>query len=279
MVAGLSYNDAVLVTSLLYLSLDMQYEWHEFVSCKWPVHRWLLGSYVFILAFRLIHVLGAMHATMESGDFLMNLRHKETLPQFLMSLTWAFVLPLFAFWTAIGSFWLYDSKKSSATCLPMGLPLYFIITWQALSYAWILIHTVLGGVAWRLENRLRHREDSLRAIEDPDTLGRWGQVSQLPAYTALANTSFEGLTPQQIKQLPETTAKELMFIEDSERECSICLTALRADDPARQLAACGHVFHRSCIDLWLLRRADCPLCKSSVVSSMAAEEEVERWHV
>lgn len=31
---------------------------------------------------------------------------------------------------------------------------------------------------------------------------------------------------------------------------------------ARQLDGCGHTFHRSCIDLWLFRRADCPLCKT-----------------
>lgn len=283
MAGTLSYNDAVLVASLLYLSVDVQYEWDEFASCKWPIHRWLWGSYAFILAFRCIHILGSMHAAAGSGEFLLNLRHKESLPHFLMSLTWTFVLPVFALWTGIGTFWLYESKRSSDKCLPMGTLLCFIVMWQVLSYAWILIHTVLGGFAWALEHRLRRREDSLRSMEDPDTLDRWGQVSQLSGYTALTNSSFDGLTPEQIKKLPETTARDILLGEDCECECPICLTSLGPDEPARQLPGCKHVFHRSCIDLWLLRRADCPLCKSSVVVGKAGpaalEEEPLSWHV
>jgi hypothetical protein len=283
MASSLSYNDVVLVISLLYLSIDLQNEWHEFATCKWPVHRWLLGSYVFIVAFRLTHALGSTHAATGSGDFLLNLRHKDALPRMLMSLTWLCVLPLFTAWTAIGTFWLYDSKKHSPKCLPMGMPLCFIITWQALSYAWILIHTTLGGVAWILERHVQRAEGNLRAVEDPDTLARWGQVSQLAGYTALVNNSLEGLRPDQIKQLPEIVATEAFLGE--EKECSICLTNLCPGDAVRQLGGCGHTFHRSCIDLWLLRRADCPLCKCSALGNvdsrhaLPSEVEVDHWHV
>lgn len=284
MAGTLSYNDGVLVMSLLYLSIDMQYEWHEFVNCHWPVGRWLLISYVFIVAFRLTHILGSMHMAVGSGDFLLNLRHKETLPRFLMSITWFLVLPLFAVWSAIGTFWLYDSKRLDARCLPMGMPLCFIITWQALSYAWIIIHSTLGGIAWVLERRLRQAEDSLRAIEDTDTLARWGQVSQLPGYTALVSDSLGGLTPKQIKELPETVASTVELGEET--ECPICLVELNPDDAVRQLGSCSHTFHRSCIDLWLLRRADCPLCKRGVLCSDASAEDgcieingIEHWHV
>jgi len=258
-------NDGVLVISLLYLSIDMQYQWHEFIGCHWPVHRWLLVSYIFILAFRLAHVLGTANVAAGSGDFLLNLRHKETLPKLLMSLTWLLVLPLFALWTAVGSYWLYDSKRLSTQCLPMGMPLAFIITWQVLSYAWILIHLTLGGVAWVLERRMRRTESSLRAMEDSDTLSRWGSVSQLSSYTAMINNSLGGLTPDQINALPETTAGEAEVAEKT--ECSICLNDFDHGDAMRQLSGCSHCFHRSCIDLWLLRRADCPLCKQSVLAS------------
>lgn len=280
MISAFSYNDGVLVISLLYLSIDMQYEWHEFEHCKWPIHRWLLVSYIFILAFRLTHLIGTTYAAAGSGDFLLNLRHKGALPRTLMSLTWLGVLPLFAIWTLTGSFWLYDSKKSSNKCLPMGMPLCFIITWQTLSYCWILIHTTLGGVACVLEKRLRRTESSLRAVEDPDTLARWGQVSQLPGYTSLANNSLVGMTPEQIKELPETCASEAFVAEAS--ECPICLLDFSPGDAVRRLDGCGHAFHRSCIDLWLLRRADCPLCKQCVTSKRdypTSEIEMERWHV
>jgi hypothetical protein len=164
--------------------------------------------------------------------------------------------------TGVGTFWLWESKRLSAQCLPMGMPLVFIVTWQALSYAWILIHATLGGVAWILERRVRTTEASLRSMEDSDTLARWGQVSMLPGYTALANNSLGGLSPDQIHELPEMPAAEAKLGEDS--ECSICLNDICQDDTVRLLSSCGHSFHRSCIDLWLLRRADCPLCKQSV---------------
>merc|ERR1719353_2325000 len=121
----------------------------------------------------------------------------------------------------MGSFWLYDSKRASDKCLPMGMPLCFIIIWQVLSYAWIMIHTTLGGVAWVLECRLRRTEGSFRSIEDPDTLARWGQVSQLSGYAALVHNSLDGLTPEQIKRLPESIASEACLAE--EFECPICL--------------------------------------------------------
>lgn len=282
--AALSLNDGVLVISLLYLSIDMQYAWDEFASCHWPVHRWLLVSYIFILAFRLTHILGSMKMAVGSGDFLLNLRHKDTLPRLLMSMTWLLVLPLFAVWTAVGTFWLVDSKRLDGRCLPMGMPLVFISTWQALSYAWIVIHATLGGIAWVLERRLRRTEDSLRSLEDPDTLARWGSVSQLSGYTALVNNSMGGLTPDQIKELPEMKAEELDLGEES--ECSVCLNDFEPTDAVRKLGTCGHTFHRSCIDLWLLRRADCPLCKGNVLCAHdsaatdgAATGEIEHWHV
>jgi len=283
MAPALTVNDGVLVVSLLYLSIDMQYEWHEFVGCHWPVHRWLLVSYLFILMFRLAHVLGTMNAATGSGDFLLNLRHKDNLPRVLMSLTWLLVLPLFAVWTGVGSYWLWDSKMRSSSCLPMGMPLCFIVMWQCLSYAWILIHFTLGCVAWVLERRLCRTESSLRAMEDSDTLSRWGQVSQLSDYTALVNNSLGGLTPDQINALPEARGGDIGLDETS--ECSICLNELGQDDTVRRLSNCSHCFHRSCIDLWLLRRADCPLCKQNVLIKEEAgpvtevQTEANRWLV
>lgn len=167
----------------------------------------------------------------------------------------------------------------------MGMPLCFIITWQFLSYAWLIIHLTLGGLAWGLERRLRRTEDGLRALEDLDTLSRWGQVSQLSNYTDLSNEAMRGLAPEQIKALPESRAYELDLDETS--ECSICLNTFSSEDPVRQLGSCGHCFHRACIDLWLLRCAECPLCKQSVLTSKDAARcscvtettETVHWHV
>jgi len=277
---ALSLNDGVLVISLLYLSIDMHLAWDEFKSCHWPVHRWLLVSYIFILSFRLMHIVGASQMTAGTGDFLLNLRTKDAVPRLLMSLTWLLFLPLFTVWTALGSFWLYESKRLDGRCLPMGMPLAFIVGWQGLSYAWILIHATLGGVAWLLERRMRRTEANLRAIADPDTLARWGEVGQLSGYTDLVSNSLKGLTPEQIREIPQVVAGMAGLSDDS--ECSICLNDFEPSDTCRQLGTCGHTFHRSCIDLWLLRSADCPLCKRSVLTDREAATscttETEHWH-
>jgi len=284
MAPSVSLNDGVLFVSLFYLSIDMQYQWHEFASCHRAVHTWLLVSYIFILAFRSLHVLGSSKMAAGSGDFLLNLRNKDALPKLLMSLTWLLVLPLFTVWTALGTFWLYDSKwgqHANAQCLPMGMPVVFVVAWQGLSWAWIFIHATLGGVAWILERRVRRTEDSLRSMEDSDTLSRWGNVSQISGYTDLANNELKGLAPDQIKELPEAVAGMLQLGEDA--ECSICLNGFEPSDAVRQLGGCSHTFHRSCIDLWLLRRADCPLCKRGVLpdseGAMHCCTETEHWHV
>lgn len=280
MAGMLSWNDGVLVISLLYLSIDMQYQWQEFKSCQWPVHNWLLGSYFFIVAFRLLYIFGTMNTGAQNGDFLLNLRHKDALPRLLLKMTWLVILPLFGAWSAVGTYWLYDSKRLSSRCLPMGMPLCFIVTWLVLSYAWVILHTTLGGVAWVLEFRLRRTEASLRAIEDSDIVNRWGHVSQLSGYTDLSNNSMGGLTPDQIHALPEALVPLLKGGEAI--ECSICLNEVEEDDAVRKLSRCGHTFHRACIDLWLLRQAVCPLCKESVMAAASDEKPTsdgEQWHV
>merc|ERR1719174_2585443 len=211
-----------------------------------------------------------------SGDFLLDLRHKEWLPQLLASFTWLFALPLFTLWTGIGTKWLWDVLHETPVCMPTATHLWFSVFWLILCYVWIVIHAALGSVAWLLEHRVRKAEQDLRQIEDSDVISRWGQVSHLQDYRSLHSTSTSGLTPAQINALPCFTCShglcEAGVGEDT--ECPICLHALKSGDTVRQLDICGHLFHRSCIDLWLLRSSDCPLCKRSV---RGEEHLTEHW--
>lgn len=262
----LSMNDGILIGSLLYLSIDIQYEWQDFNTCLYPVHKWLLISYGFIITFRLAYIVGTLLGAAEAGDFLLDLRQKNTLPKLLLSFTWLIALPLFTIWTAVGTYWLWEVRRVTPQCLPVGVHLWFIIVWQVLSYVWIAIHGGLGAVAWVLERRLRRREWDLRQLEDDDVLSRWGQVSQIGDYTSLSAQHTVGLSPADINKIAGRTSVVTEAEAAEDRECPICLNDLNSGDKVRHLASCGHTFHRSCIDLWLLRRADCPLCKSEVKS-------------
>jgi len=48
-------------------------------------------------------------------------------------------------------------------------------------------------------------------------------------------------------------------------QCSICIEDFVSGEILRRLR-CLHHFHKSCVDEWLARRADCPVCRLSIVS-------------
>jgi len=209
------------------------------------------------------------------GDFLLDLRQKGAMPRAVAAFIWAVALPGFTVWTLLGTSWLWTITRETPQCMPSETHFWFSSLWIALCYAWIVIHTALGAAAWILERRVRRAEVELRALEDEDddVRSRWGQVSRISGYQALTTTAGpcagEGLSPAAIKALP--AAWEITAEEAAGCECPICITELQDGDKVRRLPGCGHHFHRSCIDLWLLRRADCPLCKGPVAAASAVE--------
>lgn len=264
------WNDAILATSLLYSCIDLNYEWELFETCQRPIHKWLLTSYACIVAFRLTHLLGTRcalaiarsegGASAPSVDFLLDLRQKGFVPRILAAFSWSVALPFFMVWTFVGTVWLVDVVRSTPTCVPSQSHLYFASFWLALCYVWVLVHAGLAVVAFMLELRVRRAERDLRAVEDEDAVSRWGEMSRLQSYTSVIGNRAHGLNPEEINELPLVE-----FDGDAKHcECSICLCEVQPGDSVRRLPSCEHTFHRACIDLWLLRRADCPLCKRHV---------------
>lgn len=45
--------------------------------------------------------------------------------------------------------------------------------------------------------------------------------------------------------------------------CAVCLDSFKPRQHARFLV-CSHKFHRQCLDRWLSRKNECPVCRSSV---------------
>lgn len=303
----LGWNDAILAISLLYSGIDLNYEWDLFETCERPIHKWLLISYACIVAFRLTHLVGtrcAMAIARSEGgasaltiDFLLDLRQKGVVPRILAAFSWTVALPFFVVWTCLGTAWLVEVMRSTPACVPSRTHLWFTSFWLMLCYLWILVHAALAVVAFMLERQVRMAERDLRAVEDDDVVSRWGEMSRLQTYTSVIGAGTHGLTPQEINELPsgeaksrsnlvdlcgspvsrlrggqgETTLCEARDVQGDAKsyECSICLCEVQPGESIRQLPLCGHTFHRACIDLWLLRRADCPLCKRHVRASDA----------
>jgi hypothetical protein len=54
------------------------------------------------------------------------------------------------------------------------------------------------------------------------------------------------------------------LVSDTEHACAICQDALTSEQEGRKLNACGHWFHRSCIDTWLQGNVHCPVCRHDI---------------
>ncbi|KAG7013994.1 E3 ubiquitin-protein ligase ATL6, partial [Cucurbita argyrosperma subsp. argyrosperma] len=69
-----------------------------------------------------------------------------------------------------------------------------------------------------------------------------------------------------IMQIPTVTYKKENENEETntESECVLCLSPFEDGECIRQLPSCNHVFHASCIDVWLSSHSECPLCRTPV---------------
>jgi len=257
-----SQQDAALVGSLGYLMLDLLFTWESFSQCPKPIHLWMFGSYGMVIASRLIVMLPALVSGAQGGPLLVRWRQKSCSMRMVSAISWWLIAPLFVVWSALGASWTWQVVAQAPELMPSSLHVIFLMLWLCMSMLWVM--QLMGMAMWTvlLEHRLRRAQGDLAEIEDDDVRERWGEVGRLDEYTALPVTmAGGGLTPAEIKGLAGVGCRSE---SETEEDCPICLNALQAGDSIRRLGTCGHTFHRSCVDLWLLRSADCPLCKQSV---------------
>lgn len=68
--------------------------------------------------------------------------------------------------------------------------------------------------------------------------------------------------PHQTLETQEVQAQEEEF-NNGDEECAICLSDFEDGDELRHLY-CNHLFHRNCVDRWLVKNAFCPKCKRNI---------------
>eukprot|EP00918_Siedleckia_nematoides_P042259 GHVU01092135.1.p1 GENE.GHVU01092135.1~~GHVU01092135.1.p1 ORF type:complete len:131 (+),score=21.09 GHVU01092135.1:82-474(+) len=111
-----------------------------------------------------------------------------------------------------------------------------------------------------VEHRAREIRNDFLSVENSDMVRRWGRLQLFGNYGMPLMRN--GLSPDQLRRLPSTKLKEDVFDDP----CSICLEDMKTYDDVRKLDSCQHIFHKSCIDLWLLRDASCPNCKGRITA-------------
>ncbi|RKO97171.1 hypothetical protein CXG81DRAFT_3810, partial [Caulochytrium protostelioides] len=86
---------------------------------------------------------------------------------------------------------------------------------------------------------------------DYESLLRLGQ--------AIGPAVHPGLTADQIEELPYKKWREGMAGVNDQR-CSICLEDYTRGERLITLP-CRHVFHKTCISMWLQSHKECPICR------------------
>jgi hypothetical protein len=77
-----------------------------------------------------------------------------------------------------------------------------------------------------------------------------------------------GLKESDLKAMPTRQMASNEKKVGKEREmCAICLEPFSAPQLLRDLPHCCHTFHVDCIDTWLRKKADCPVCRGAVAPS------------
>jgi len=169
--------------------------------------------------------------------------------------TWAILLPLLCTWTILGISWLLETLDNTPECFPHGSylspPVYACS--QILCGLCAIAYAIFVANVWAAQMNRRANAAAIAAIEDDDLVDRWGKQ-----HASVSPDLCGGLLACDFCELP----RHRVFHEGG--ECSICLNGLDRGDIARSLPGCGHVFHRACIDLWLVREPCCPLCKVAV---------------
>ena len=62
----------------------------------------------------------------------------------------------------------------------------------------------------------------------------------------------------------------------TEESCSVCLGEYMVGEEIRVLPKCNHMFHRGCIDCWLITRSPfCPICRDCVTDRSRAPKVFE----
>ncbi|KAL5111412.1 hypothetical protein TcWFU_001599 [Taenia crassiceps] len=84
-------------------------------------------------------------------------------------------------------------------------------------------------------------------------------------------------TKKALKQLPVKCLNQVdPLISEGFEQCAICIEVFKPQDLIRSLP-CRHMYHRACIDPWLLKHRSCPLCKQNILIACGlslAEEDV-----
>lgn len=134
-------------------------------------------------------------------------------------------------------------------------------------------------------NRRSHQDDrseegsGMRGV-DLATIERH-TVRHVSRGSSCRSLSHDSASTRRVLSL-RSSASPSIRCDDESSKCMICREAFAKGDQLRTLP-CVHMYHRHCIDAWLSRSAQCPICKHDITDiteiAKPAEPAVLRKHV
>ncbi|XP_064933897.1 E3 ubiquitin-protein ligase RNF128 isoform X2 [Columba livia] len=86
---------------------------------------------------------------------------------------------------------------------------------------------------------------------------------------------LRGRAKKAIEQLQLRTLKQGDKETGSDGDsCVVCIEPYKPNEVVRILT-CNHLFHKNCIDPWLLEHRTCPMCKCDILTALGIEVDVE----
>ncbi|VWU52684.1 zinc finger, C3HC4 type, putative [Hepatocystis sp. ex Piliocolobus tephrosceles] len=256
-------NDLILILSICYSVFDIFIQWNSFSGCYKPIHLWLIVSFISILLYRFAYFLAQYLSNGNNNNNDVIIYRRNSAPYYINILVVFILFPFFFIWNIIGTIWIYQIIKYTPNCLPKNNNPWFIVLWIILCYIWILLYLFFIILTIYLEYQSRNFETTLRSMQsNNDIYTRWGDHIDLMRDYGLYFVYNNGLRLKQIESLPYYYINNVPI----GLKCSICLNDFQLNECVRTLVLCNHTFHKSCIDLWLVRSATCPNCKSPIAA-------------
>lgn len=202
---------------------------------------------------RLVHILGDNNQPEDfSEPWLFSLF--TSFPRLHAALIVGVLYPFLLIWVVVGTVWFVEVQLYGENCFLEPQQGWYFLVWLLIFYIWVIVYTLaitVSAMTWVLSIQYRNSEVMTIYNHLSDLYGE----SHAPSIR-VALLEGEGLSLEGISRLHE------FYVEEThcDTTCSICLEELSTGDHVRSLP-CSHLFHRHCVDLWLLRRAECPMCK------------------
>lgn len=120
-----------------------------------------------------------------------------------------------------------------------------------------MLAVIKGAIAAVFD--LRGDESALATL--PAALEHGGDRSCIDVLRRLLGAG--GATELRINALPARCLRANDALDYDQQCCAICLDGYEHNNRVRILP-CNHCFHVNCIDVWLRKRATCPMCNMVV---------------